>query len=107
MSDKISSYGGNGVDIRSARSQAAPRAGQSRQADRSPAGPEPRGASADGVKLTDTATNLKQIETRLRSAPDVDTSRVEAVRRRIESGDYQVNAGRLADRLIAFERDRA
>ena len=48
-----------------------------------------------------------RIETRLADVPDVDRKRVETLRERIESGAYEVNAGRLADRLLAFERDLA
>jgi negative regulator of flagellin synthesis FlgM len=59
------------------------------------------------VQLTDTAVNLKQIESRIAGLPDIDRARVDAVRQRVDSGAYQVNAGRLADRLLAFERDLA
>lgn len=106
MSDKITGYGRSGVDIKSARAETTPRADKPRNADRAAADEKTREPATGGVRLTDTATNLKQIEARLRSSPDVDQSRVEALRSRIESGAYQVNAGRLADRLLAFERDR-
>ncbi len=53
------------------------------------------------------ATNLKQVEARIAELPDVDRARVDAVRQRVESGAYEINAGRLADRLLAFERHLA
>jgi negative regulator of flagellin synthesis FlgM len=108
MADKISGYGRNGVDITSTRSRAPvrnERAGDSDKADAS--GRSDAAGNASQVRLTDTAASLKQIEARLAGTPDVDQKRVETLRQRIESGAYEVNAGRLADRLLAFERDLA
>jgi len=107
MADKISGYGSNGVDITSARSRGPARNERAANSDRSEAPSRKTDASstASQVRLTDTATNLKQIEARIADLPDVDRARVDAVRQRIESGAYQMNAGRLADRLLAFERD--
>jgi negative regulator of flagellin synthesis FlgM len=59
------------------------------------------------VQLTDTATNLKQVEAWIAELPDVDRARVDAVRQRVESGAYEINPERLANRLLAFERDLA
>ena len=101
MADKINGYGRGGVDISTTRLRAIERgenAGPSRK---------PESAPADDVQLTHTATSLKQIETRLASIPDVDRARVEAVRQRVESGTWKVDANRIADRLMRFERDLA
>lgn len=107
MADKISGYGGNGVDIRSTRSRGPARSEGAANSDKAETAGRTTdtSATASQVRLTDTATNLKQIETRLAAQPDVDRARVDAVRKRVESGAYQMNAGRLADRLLAFERD--
>jgi negative regulator of flagellin synthesis FlgM len=108
MADKISGYGRNGVDITSARSRAPVRNERAADSDRAEAGSRSDAAEASSpVRLTDTAASLKQIESRLADTPDVDRKRVETLRQRIESGAYEVNAGRLADRLLAFERDLA
>jgi negative regulator of flagellin synthesis FlgM len=106
MADKITGYGRTGVDVTSARSRGTVR--NERAADGTKGGPASAPEKAAGaVQLTDTATNLQQVEARLASQPDVDRARVDAVRQKVESGNYQVNAGRLADRLLAFERDLA
>lgn len=108
MADKISGYGRNGVDITSARSRAPVRNERAADSDKAEAGSRTEGADTSSqVRLTDTAASLKQIEARLADTPDVDRKRVETLRQRIESGAYEVNAGRLADRLLAFERDLA
>jgi len=108
MADKISGYSRNGVDIASAKSRAPVRNERAADGDKAEAaGRSASGDPATQVRLTDTAASLKQIETRLADVPDVDRRRVETLRERIESGAYEVNAGRLADRLLAFERDLA
>lgn len=108
MADKISGFSRNGVDIASTRSRASVRNERVADSDKAEAGNRSDGAkNSSPVRLTDTAANLKQIETRLADVPDVDRKRVETLRQRIESGAYEVNAGRLADRLLAFERDLA
>lgn len=108
MADKISGYNRNGVDIASTKSRAPVRNERAADSEKAEAGSRSEGAeNSSQVRLTDTAANLKQIETRLAGLPDVDHKRVETLRQRIESGAYEVNAGRLADRLLAFERDLA
>jgi negative regulator of flagellin synthesis FlgM len=108
MADKISGYGRNGVDIASTRSRAPVRNERAADSEKAEAGGRTEGVETSSqVRLTDAAASLKQIETRLADLPDVDRKRVETLRERIESGAYEVNAGRLADRLLAFERDLA
>ncbi|MDP2322882.1 MAG: flagellar biosynthesis anti-sigma factor FlgM [Gammaproteobacteria bacterium] len=108
MADKISGYGRNGVDITSARSRETARKERAPDADKAGAGARTGSSStASQVNLTSTATNLKQIEARIKDLPDVDRARVDAMRQRVESGTYEVDAKRLADRLLAFERDLA
>ena len=106
MADKITGYGRNGVDITSARSRGPVRPERAEGGDSKAGGSEAADAAA-AIRLTDTATNLKGVEARLAALPDVDAKRVESLRQRIESGAYEINAGRLADRIIAFERDLA
>lgn len=102
MADKITGYGAGRVDLGATRSKAATRAEAVRES--SKAG----GSQAtDDVRLTDTATNLKQIEARLAKLPDVDQSRVDAVRKRIESGSYRADPERIAERLLKFDRELA
>jgi negative regulator of flagellin synthesis FlgM len=108
MADKITGNGGSGVEITVAHSRGTSRNERAARDDKADAGGRAEAASASSqLKLTDTAVNLKQIESRLAGLPDVDRARVDAVRQRVDSGAYQVNAGRLADRLLAFERDLA
>ncbi|MEM8491635.1 MAG: flagellar biosynthesis anti-sigma factor FlgM [Pseudomonadota bacterium] len=61
--------------------------------------------SAESLSLTRAAEELNALETRLRELPRVDEARVAELRESIESGSYQVDSQRIADRLIATERD--
>ena len=100
MADKINGYGRGGADITSTRLRAIERGETARQSRKSESA-----SGGDDVKLTHTATSLKQIETRLAGMPDVDRARVDAIRQRVESGDYKMDANRIAERLMRFERE--
>jgi negative regulator of flagellin synthesis FlgM len=103
MADKINGLGRGGLDVTQARGKGSARA---ERADRTGGrGEAERARSSGNVRLTEAANSLKQAEAALRNSPDVDRARVERVRQQVETGAYQVNAGRLADRLLAFERD--
>lgn len=102
MADKIDGIGKTGIEVRPAKARFA----ESAQKPGANSGPAARGAPArDAVQLTDTATRMKRIEAGLAGVPDVDRSRVEAARRKIESGDYAVNARRVAQKLLQLEQD--
>ncbi|MDQ1302775.1 MAG: negative regulator of flagellin synthesis FlgM [Pseudomonadota bacterium] len=100
MADKINGYGRGGVDITSTRLRAIERGEDARQSRKSES---PSGS--DEVQLTHTATSLKHVEARLAGMPDVDRARVDALRQRVESGNYRMDANRIADRLLRFERE--
>ncbi|MCL4780392.1 MAG: flagellar biosynthesis anti-sigma factor FlgM [Gammaproteobacteria bacterium] len=100
MADKINGYGRTGVDITSTRLRAIERGEDARQSRKSESA-----SSGDDVQLTRAATSLKSVEAQLANLPDVDRARVEALRQRIESGSYRMDANRIADRLMRFERE--
>jgi negative regulator of flagellin synthesis FlgM len=61
-------------------------------------------AAAHEVKLTDSAMQLAALEKALAQVPDVDLKRVEEVRTAIQSGDYKIDAQRIAAKLMQLER---
>ena len=61
-------------------------------------------ATTDTVELTHDARLMQAMEERIGQLGEVDQSRVDAVRSRIESGDYQVSSERIADKMIAMDR---
>jgi len=68
---------------------------------------QPASGQRDAVNLTPTANRLKRIEMSLADVPDVDQARVAEIRQQIQSGSYQINAQRLADKLLTLDRDLA
>ncbi len=63
----------------------------------------PASKAGDTVTLTDSARSLQKIEEAVAKAPVVDTSKVAAIKQAISSGTYQIDAGRVADKLLQFE----
>ena len=57
----------------------------------------------DRVTLTNTASRLKDIEQQLSTTSSVDNTRVAEVQSAISNGDYNVDADRIADKMLAFE----
>ena len=60
--------------------------------------------SGDTVTLTDSARSLQKIEEAVAKAPVVNASKVAAVKQAVNSGTYKIDAGRVADKMLQFER---
>lgn len=56
------------------------------------------------VKLSAQAQQLQAVEERLRELPVVDNERVAQIRQAINDGSYQMDSGRIADKLLALEK---
>ena len=94
------------TNINSNRSQLSPNQSSStkgrNEAKQSNQG-EGSSATGDRVTLTNTASRLQNIEQQLNNASSIDTARVAEVQGAITSGDYNVDADRIADKMLAFE----
>ena len=64
----------------------------------------PTAQTGDHVTLTDAARTLQKIEEAVAKAPVVDAAKVAAVKQAVRSGTYKVDASRVADKLLKFER---
>jgi negative regulator of flagellin synthesis FlgM len=60
-------------------------------------------STADTISLSDNAVQLGKLDNSSVAAPVVDTKRVEQIRQAIENGSYEVNAEKVADKLMQFE----
>jgi negative regulator of flagellin synthesis FlgM len=67
------------------------------------AGSTPAPASDDQLKLTDSALALQEAA-RPGDTAAVDPQRVEQVRKALADGSYKIDAGRIADRMLALEQ---
>ena len=52
----------------------------------------------------DSARSLQKIEEAVAKAPVVNADKVAAVKQAVNCGTYQIDAGRVADKMLQFER---
>ena len=62
-------------------------------------------ASGDTVSLTDMASRMKSLESKLETQPAIDQSRVDRVRDAISRGEFRIDPERVADKMMDFEAD--
>ena len=60
--------------------------------------------SADQLTLTSSARSLQAVEAAVANTPVVDSKKVESARLAISSGTYQVDAGKIADKILQYEK---
>ena len=60
--------------------------------------------TGDHVTLTDSARSLQKIEEAVAKTPVVNAEKVAAVKQAINSGTYKIDAGRVAGKLLQYER---
>jgi negative regulator of flagellin synthesis FlgM len=61
--------------------------------------------SADTVELTSGAQLLARLEKTLATLPDIDAARVDKVKTAIASGDYFIDAEKIADALLRSDKE--
>ena len=61
------------------------------------------GQTADQLSLTSSAQLLKELSEAVAASPEVDQSRIDAIRQAIADGSYDIDAGRIADRLLNLD----
>jgi len=59
--------------------------------------------TGDHVTLTDSARSLQKIEEAVAKTPVVNADKVAAVKQAISSGTYQIDAGRIAGKMLKYE----
>ena len=55
----------------------------------------------DSVNLSQAGSTLSRLETAVASASDVDTQKVDAIRKAIDEGSYTIDANAIAQKLLA------
>lgn len=70
-----------------------------------PAAEQARAQSARGenVSLSSQAKNLKQLEQRLDSYPEVDDDRIEQIKSALADGSYKIDAEKLAQKMLDMD----
>ncbi|MEG2806271.1 flagellar biosynthesis anti-sigma factor FlgM [Stenotrophomonas sp.] len=60
--------------------------------------------AADSLRLTDQATNLQALQSKLTAAPAIDAGRVQAVRESLQNGTYKINPDAIASRMLELDQ---
>lgn len=68
------------------------------------AAPAPTSQTGDHVTLTDSARSLQKLSEAVAQAPVVDAAKVASIKQALNSGTYQIDAGRVADKILQSER---
>lgn len=58
---------------------------------------------SDSVSLSNAAKALTQIESELKSLPEVDQDRVDAIKAQIDQGTYSIDSNRMAQKMLDLE----
>jgi negative regulator of flagellin synthesis FlgM len=61
-------------------------------------------STGDTVTVSSAARQMANLQQAVNDVPEIDTNRVAAVQQAL-SGQYKVNAGKIADRMIQLESD--
>ncbi|MDW6093582.1 flagellar biosynthesis anti-sigma factor FlgM [Vibrio rhizosphaerae] len=59
----------------------------------------------DAVSLSSQSKAMGEIHSKLASSPAFDSAKVEAIKEAIANGSYRVDADKLADNMIKFEKE--
>lgn len=62
-------------------------------------------STGDTVTVSSAARQMANLQQAVNDVPEIDTNRVAAVQQALSSGQYKVNAGKIADRMIQLESD--
>lgn len=69
------------------------------------AAPAPAAPSADTATFTGPALTLQKLSAAVAKAPVVDVGKVAAVKQSLQNGTYQVDARRVADKILQSESE--
>jgi negative regulator of flagellin synthesis FlgM len=59
--------------------------------------------TGDHVTLTSTAQSLQKLSEAIAQTPVVNASKVASIKQSVNGGTYQIDSGRVADKLLQFE----
>ncbi|MFT5482482.1 MAG: negative regulator of flagellin synthesis FlgM [Halieaceae bacterium] len=100
----------NTMDIKPTRTDLDQVAQRTTQAVEAPGGKSASAAGAtttdrDTVTLTNFMAEMQKLEVNLAALPDVDSSKVAAIKASLAEGTYEVDMDKLVDKLLSSDRD--
>lgn len=64
------------------------------------AGTQPEAGSKDKVVLSSEAQNLNRLQAKISDMPDVDMGKVNAIKKALAEGKFEINAERIAENML-------
>lgn len=64
-------------------------------------------SGSSDVSISEKSSQLQALEASLKDVPDIDSSKIEAIRQAISEGKFSISAGRVAEKMMAYTRELA
>lgn len=103
MTSKIDGYNSS-QSLISATTKGAKGAAAGKSAAVSAGSESAEAGSADQVTLTQSARSLQKVAEAVANAPVVNSAKVESTKLAINNGTYKIDSGRVADKILQFEK---
>ena len=65
--------------------------------------PDAGKGAQDSVSLSSSARDIAQLESEIKSLPDIDKAKVDAIKERIASGEYHIDFEKVAQKMLNLE----
>jgi negative regulator of flagellin synthesis FlgM len=75
--------------------------GQASARPQSPAGESGR----NDVSISEKSSQLQALELSMKDVPEIDSSKIEAIRQAISDGNFSISSGRVAEKMMAYTRE--
>lgn len=96
--DTNNSINGPGAGLSRGRGTASSSVGENSTASTPPA--QSQKPSVDNVELSQQAQTISRIEAGIKSSPDINTDKVEAIKAAIQEGRFEINAEAIAEKMM-------
>ena len=70
----------------------------------SPAAEQAAKTNGDTVSITSEASKIRELQSSLSNAPDIDMEKVESIKKEIANGNYPIDYEGIADKLLDLEK---
>ena len=57
-------------------------------------------AGTDSVKISQQARQLNDVQQAIAHTPDIDAKKIEEIRQSLENGQYEINSGNIAEKML-------
>lgn len=59
----------------------------------------------DSVSLSEKSSNLQALESAIKDTPAIDNTKIEAIKKALNEGNFSISSGRVADKMMDSARE--